>query len=121
MTYSQSTGEWRDTLGRLLGTGYSGHGPGLNNPAMQNVKDVGPLPAGKYSMGQIIEHDPVVGEFAIPLIPDPANKMFGRDGFFIHGNDAQNDHSASEGCIVLPLTVRQQIWMSLDHELEVVA
>jgi hypothetical protein len=42
-TYKQSTGEL-DHNGAAIGAGYSGHGAGLNNPAMQNVHDVGPIP-----------------------------------------------------------------------------
>ncbi len=34
-----------------IGAAYSGHGLGLNNPAMQNVPDVGPLPQGTYVIG----------------------------------------------------------------------
>lgn len=108
-------------VGAVVGTGYSGHGAGVNNPLMQSVPDVGPLPQGLYRMLAPIAHDPVVGEFAIPLEPDPANEMWGRSAFFIHGNDPQNDHNASEGCIVLPFIVREEIWQSLDHDLEVVA
>lgn len=88
---------------------------------MQDVPDVGPIPRGSYQMLEPIAHHPVVGEFAIPLQPDPANAMAGRSGFYIHGNDPQNDHNASEGCVVLSFTVREEIWQSGDHSLEVVA
>ena len=44
LTYSQTTGEMRTALGELLGTGYAGHGEGVNNPALQSVPDTGPLP-----------------------------------------------------------------------------
>jgi Tlde1 domain len=118
--FSQSAGTLTNAAGEIVGTGYSGRGPGLNNPAMQEVKNVGPLPRGLYRLSTPIQDDPVVGEFAIPLVPDFGNEMFSRGGFFIHGNDPQNDHAASEGCIVMPFTTRQQIWASGDHELEVV-
>ena len=105
----------------VIGTGYSGHGAGLNNPAMQADADVGPLPQGKYTFGELIPHHPELGEYVIPLIPDPANEMFGRSGFFWHGNNLEHNHSASKGCIVSAFTVRQEAWESADHSLEVVA
>ena len=37
---------------------------------------------------------------AMPLIPDPANQMHGRSGFFIHADSIADPGSASEGCIV---------------------
>ena len=120
-TYSQGTGDIADASGVVVGRGYSGHGAGLNNPDMQNVPDVGPIPQGRYTFGEVIAHDPVVGEYAIPLIPDPANEMHGRSAFFIHGNNLQNNHSASEGCIVLAFTVRQEMYESADHAIEVTA
>ena len=39
-TYSQNTGDLLDPKGNKVGTGYSGNGPGLNNPAMESVADV---------------------------------------------------------------------------------
>jgi len=119
--FSQARGTITSAAGAVIGTGYSGHGPGLGNPAMQSIRDVGPIPQGKYSFGELVPHDPVVGEYAIPLIPDPANVMYGRLGFWIHGNDPQNDHNASEGCVVLPFSVREELWQSADHDLEVTA
>ena len=120
-TYSQSSGKLTSATGAVTGTGYSGRGPGLNNPEMQNVKDVGPLPQGHYTFGDLVAHDPVVGEYAIPLIPSPDNQMFGRGDFFCHGDNPQVNHSASEGCIIMALTVREEIWLSDDHELIVTA
>jgi hypothetical protein len=48
-TYSQSTGQLK-LYSEVLGIGYSGKGKGRNDPAMQDVKDVGPIPAGEYEM-----------------------------------------------------------------------
>jgi hypothetical protein len=48
--YSQSTDEM--TLdGQHVVTGYSGAGPGRNNPAMQASQGQGPIPQGSYSVG----------------------------------------------------------------------
>lgn len=51
MTYRQSTGELLDANGVVIGVGYSGSPAGKNNPAMQNVVDVGPIPQGTYHVG----------------------------------------------------------------------
>ena len=99
-----------------VGTGYSGHGEGLNNPTMCNVHDVGPLPIGKYTIGQPRE-DHQVGLFAMPLTPDPTNEMFGRSAFFIHGDNKSLNHSASDGCIILANPIRRDIANSGDNEL----
>lgn len=62
-----------------------------------------------------------LGPFAIPLIPDPSNEMYGRGDFYCHGDSIENPGCASEGCVILPRTVRETIWNSTDHELQVVA
>lgn len=104
----------------MLAVGYSGNGLGLNNPAMTNVKDCGPLPAGYYSIGSPI-NDEVAGNYALPLTPDATNEMFGRFAFFCHGDNPQMNHSASDGCIVLPLFARNRIGESGDNNLQVIA
>lgn len=118
-TWDQSAG----TLSRTgkSWTGYSGRQRGLNNPAMQNVPGVGPVPRGFYTLGKVILVHPTVGRYAIPLIPDAANDMDGRAGFLIHGDNPQMDHTASHGCIILPLAIRQMIVASGDNRLQVVA
>ncbi len=48
-TYAQTTGELqRDD--KLVATGYSGNGPGKNNPAMEDVPNVGPIPSGDWTI-----------------------------------------------------------------------
>jgi hypothetical protein len=117
MIYRQSTGEWIG--GDFSGTGYSGAPAGKNDPELQNVKDVGPIPQGRYTIGPAFDADPQ-GPVTMRLTPDPENEMFGRDGFLIHG-DTDPAGFASTGCIVLPLQVREQIASSDDKRLEVVA
>ena len=65
----------------------------------------------------------------MPLIPDPANQMHGRSGFFLHADSVGNPGSASEGCIV-PVhgvngeagrVIREQIAAGSDRDLEVIA
>src|ERR1039458_5150701 len=85
MTYSQSTGQLCDAEGNLLVTGYSGHGVGVNNPATQNVHEVGPIPQGVYAIGEPLEPPDHLGPLAMPLTPNPANEMFARSEFFTPG------------------------------------
>jgi hypothetical protein len=47
--------------------------------------------------------------------------MFGRFGFFIHGDSILNPGWASDGCVILGRMVRQRIAASGDPLLEVVA
>lgn len=98
--YEQRTGHlWRDET--LIGLGYAGRGLGLNNPAAQSQRDIGPLPQGRYQLfaSTIRRLGPPGCVFG--LSPDAKNFMFGRSGFFIHCDNAAADFSASEGCIVI--------------------
>lgn len=106
MTYSQRAGLFR--INGWAAIGYSGHGAGLNNPKMQQVKDVGPIPQGVYTI-EPPHADPVVGPVAMRLQPAEANEMFGRGDFLIHGDNAAMNQTASEGCIVLPHSARVEI------------
>jgi hypothetical protein len=122
-SYEQSSGWMYDPKGNQCEPqGYAGHGIGLNNPEMQSVKFVGPIPVGKYKFGTP-RHDPEVGKFAIPLIPDPSNEMYGRDDFYLHGDEILNPgkHLASDGCPVQALLTRIKVSESPDQDLEVVA
>lgn len=118
-TYSQSTGNL-EFNGTFIASGYSGHGDGVNNPADESIRDVGPLPQGTYTIGAPFTH-PVCGPESMRLTPDPTNEMFGRDGFLIHGDTAAMNHTASDGCIIMPPAVRQQIATSDDTTLIVIA
>ena len=118
--YQQSTGQ---LTGTVTAEGYSGNGAGLNNPAMQQVHAVGPLPQGTYTI-QPPHADPKVGPIAMRLVPAPANDMFGRGDFLMHGDNAAMNHTASEGCIILPKAARIAIGAAVlagDTQLSVVA
>jgi hypothetical protein len=117
-TWVQSTGQMYGPTG-LLAEGYSGAGEGKNNPTEENVQDVGPLPEGFYDMEPPID-SPKHGPYAIPLLPDADNTMFGRSEFLIHGDSLEHPGAASEGCIILPKFARERIWESGDHRLKVV-
>jgi hypothetical protein len=117
-TYRQSTGEiFRD--GVLKGHGYSGHGEGKNNPAMQHIKCVGPIPVGRYHIGEPYK-SLKLGPLVLPLTPVRTNNMHGRSGFAIHGESAAHPGEASLGCIIQDYRVRQTIYDSEDKVLEVI-
>lgn len=115
--YSQSTGELLQD-GAFKGTGYSGTGAGRNDPEMQNVPDVGPLPQGDYDIGPEYE-DAHLGPCVMALTPREGTNTFGRSLFRIHGDNARND--ASHGCVILGPSIRYEISDSGDTELTVTA
>ena len=105
----------------FLGRGYSGNGKGLNNPDMQNVPDVGPIPCGDWYMGPAYDH-PEHGPVTIPLRPEPGTQTFGRDHFLCHGDlkDAPGQFKASKGCMIMPRWIRERMSQSGDHLLRVI-
>jgi hypothetical protein len=120
--YKQSTGELFSPTGTKVAIGYAGgncgkNPEGKNNPEMQDVRCIGPLPRGGYHFGTPMLNSHM-GPFAIPLIPDANNEMLGRAGFFMHG-DTTPSGNASEGCIIMPKTVRQSCWNDPDHKIDV--
>lgn len=118
-TYKQKTGELIDSTGHVVARGYAGRGEGKNNPAMQSVSNTGPLCRGKYTIGRPYD-SAKVGPYALPLTPDPENKMFGRSAFRIHGDSKSDPGNASHGCMIFPRDIRERVWDSDDHRLEVI-
>lgn len=118
-TYEQSTGRMLQD-GVRVAIGYSGAGECKNDPASQDVHNAGPIPRGSYTIGE--PHDtPTHGPYVLRLEPDADNEMEGRSGFLIHGSRIGDvSESSSEGCIILQRLIRQKIWDSGDHDLEVV-
>lgn len=124
-TYKISTGELFDQDCKLVDKGYSGgncgaNPTGINNPDMCNVPKVGPLPTGTYARGNAVNHSQL-GAFAIPLIPDKNNEMYGRSGFYMHGDTEACDKSASEGCIIVGPVARHTFYASTCDLLQVIA
>jgi len=111
LTYSQTSGELRSAVAALLGTGYAGHGAGVNNPALQATPNTGPLPQGVYTIDPPVDTS-THGPYVMWLTPDPANEMFGRSGFGIHADEIANPGKklASTGCIVMSNPARIAIW-----------
>ncbi len=122
--YSQSTGQLTYVNNQTgaqtpVGTGYSGHGAGLNNPNMQNVPYVGPIPQGTYNIGNAYNHANL-GPVTMNLDPSAGTNTFGRNAFRIHGDNPCGCQSASHGCIIFPRNLRNQISGSGDRELRIV-
>ena len=120
-----TSGNMYDPNGNLAGMGYAGGNLGKNpegkdNPADESVPDVGPIPEGIYTFGELVLQHPKLGQYCFPLIPDPSNQMYGRSGFWCHG-DTTPPGNASEGCIVQPHDTRVAMYTSADHVLQVVA
>src|SRR5579862_2345402 len=119
-TYSQKTGDLEQD-GMHVATGYSGAGEGKNNPSLQNVHNVGPIPRGDWSITGPPVNTEDHGPFVLRLNPVAGTETFSRSGFLMHGDSKEHPGCASEGCVILPRTVREQVWSSGDHDLKVVA
>jgi Protein of unknown function (DUF2778) len=123
-TFESSTGKWFNPAGQFVVKGYAGgncgkNPEGINNPSMQNVHNIGPLPEGMYTLGKLLLESHL-GKYAIELLPDADNQMFGRADFYCHG-DTDPAGRASEGCIILPHDNRVALWTSSDKRVKVVA
>lgn len=114
--FNSRTGEFLDGDNRLA-EGYSGTGAGRNDPDMEHVQGVGPIPRGKYKIGAVYS-DPHLGPIVMHLDAEPGTDTFGRSLFRIHGDNAE--HDASHGCVILPRPVRERVAASPDKELWVV-
>lgn len=109
------------------GTGYSGRGDGLNNPNMQDVPHVGPIPRGTYFISPmepvIITQDGTRLLNAMRLTPDAATqaylKKIGRGGFIMHGGDFE-EMDSSTGCPIIRPNERSNVARSRVNFLRVV-
>jgi hypothetical protein len=117
--YRQTTGELVHDAKLVEAHGYSGHGRGKNNAAMQAERDIGPIPQGAYHIG-FPHYSERVGPYAMELIPAEETDTFGRFAFFLHGDSATHPGEASDGCIVMSFVARLRVWKSADRMLTVV-
>lgn len=100
--WKQSTGEMflrGSPVTTPVANGYAGLGAGKNNPDLQCVQDIGPIPRGRYTIGSEVQEP---GPITLPLTPDPGNDMCHRSGFLIHADNIHKPGWASDGCIVIP-------------------
>lgn len=122
--YVQSTGNlYHDDSPDAVATGYSGFGEGKNNPALEQVHDVGPIPRGFWDIGdpECVTTVGPHGPFVLPLTAKEGTETFGRSGFLCHGDSINHAGSASHGCIVMSRPVREEIAASHDQLLKVIA
>lgn len=115
--YEQSTGKLRWNQ-KLAARGYSGFGAGLNNPKLEHMRDVGPIPKGKWKISRPY-NSKTKGPHVMALTP-VGHDALGRTEFMIHGDNAKKNKSASNGCIILGPADRKAISASGDDDLEVV-
>ena len=118
--YAQTSGELQQD-GKPVANGYSGAGEGKNNPAMQNVPNVGPIPDGDWTITGPPADTASHGPYVLKLNPADGTETFGRSGFLMHGDSKEHPGCASHGCVILPRAVREQVWNSGDRKLEVIA
>jgi hypothetical protein len=118
-TYAQKTGDLLQD-GNAVATGYSGFDNGKNNPDMQAVHDVGPIPQGDWIIVGPPVNTAAHGPYVLTLTPAQGTNTFGRSGFLMHGDAVNAPGTASKGCIIMPRTAREQVWNSGDTDLEVV-
>jgi hypothetical protein len=114
--YNQQTGRLTRN-GHVVGVGYSGRGVGRNNPVMEIIQSVGPIPRGRYKIGPQHKHRSK-GSVTMALTPI-GHTAQGRTHFLIHGDSTHHPGDASEGCIVRNHVIRQTIAASGDTDLEV--
>jgi len=121
LTYSQSAGLITNNDGATVALGWAGHGQGLNNPIMEDVQAVGPLPRGLYRVGKWQNH-PRLGPMCAPLT-QIEGETFGRSGFWVHGPaiDPRRTGQESEGCIVIPRPGRQAVHDLNPDQIQVIA
>ena len=118
-TYIQHTGELQ-LNNQHVDNGYSGFGDGKNNPDMEGVEDVGPIPHGDWTISGPPVNTPEHGPYVLTLTPvDPATAL-GRSGFLMHGDSIEHPGEASKGCIIMPHDTRVKVWTSGDTDLQVV-
>lgn len=88
-----------------LGPAYSGAPGYVNDIGAVQLKGLGPIPPGWYTIGADTGSK---GPLSLPLTPDPETRTFDRGSFFIHGRNAAEDEdqalqesipASSEGCI----------------------
>ncbi len=118
-TYAQASGQLLQN-GQLVGTGYSGYDNGKNNPSMQAVENMGPIPQGDWTIVGPPVNTSTQGPYVLTLQPAQGTNTFGRSGFLMHGDSIEAPGCASHGCVIMPRAVREQVWNSGDTDLEVV-
>jgi len=97
----------------IIDTGYCGAlGGHQNNPASEHLVSEGPLPRGRWAILPAIAHRRL-GPVSIPLkwldYQNGKGIPGDRSGFYIHGDNAAANRTASSGCIILGSVTRRFI------------
>lgn len=101
------------------GVGYSGAQGHINKYKSQHLRNLGPIPIGKYKIGKQRNSDSA-GPGVLDLTPHSDTNTYGRDSFLIHGeSDDGIDRNSSSGCIIQNPNVRDEVANSGDDELQV--
>lgn len=83
----------------------------MNIPGSQGIKDLGVIPEGTWTIGEVTWNKNDTrgkGENLIHLVPDAATaervRAMGRDPntFYIHAGKINGERTASQGCIIIP-------------------
>ena len=110
LVYSQKDGTLMDMEDRIVGKGYSGAPGHVNVPDSQNKQDLGVIPEGTWTIGEVTERSTDTrgkGENLIRLVPDQSTaervRAMGRDPntFYIHAGKINGERTASQGCIIM--------------------
>jgi len=118
--YEQETGRLTTPWGSPCGKGYSGHGDGLNNPKMERIAGVGPIPRGRYTICAAYA-DSHLGPYVMPLAPINGTNTFGRTGFLVSGEPVtvEDERERLGESVVLTFMARSVLYATSDRELEV--
>lgn len=105
-----------------LARGYAGAPGSINNPEHEGRRSAGPIPRGRWLLDAPANR-PTTGPVSIGLEAQDPKTAQGRSAFYIHGDNAAGDGTASRGCIILDRRARQIIselywagWRTLDVE-----
>jgi len=74
-TYPQKTGELQQD-GQHVAMGYSGAGEGKNNPDLQSVRNLGPIPQGDWTILGPPVNTPAHGPYVLGLTPKEETETF---------------------------------------------
>jgi hypothetical protein len=110
LVYEQDTGRLLRVYGggvEFIATGYAGAPGFVNDPSSDHLRSRGPLPQGRYGLREVIH--PRFAAPAIRLDPYLSNKMYGRSGFYIPGDNVHLNRTASTGCIVVNRSARFRV------------
>ena len=99
----------------FVGTGYSGFGPGLNNPHYEGADHIGVIPHGRYRIKPIAERK-LGGDDVMMLTSVLPNKQINFDCFIRGDNSMHNGAQA----IILDQKIRKEIAASRDYALQVI-